>query len=93
MLQIGESADHRRNLLIRMLYDLLYGKLNDISNEEQPSVGQRSGYNVPLKRTAGRLNFEQDAGHPSQAKIHTLTACKSSPDWDGLRKTCYLFEC
>ena len=45
-LEIGESTEHRNNLLmlLRMLYDLSYGKLKDISNEiekQQPSIGQR----------------------------------------------------
>ena len=58
-LESGESSEHRNNLLmlLRMLYDLSYGKLKAISNEmekQQPSVGQRSGYNVPLERTEGR---------------------------------------
>ena len=47
-------------MLSRMLYDLSYGKLKDISNEiekKQPSVGQRSGYNVPLERREGRPKF------------------------------------
>ena len=61
-LEIGESTEHRNNLLmlLRMLYDLSYGKLKDISNEiekQQPSVGQRSGYNVPLERREGRPKF------------------------------------
>lgn len=61
-LEIGESTEHRSNLLmlLRMLYDLSYGKLKDISNEiekQQPSVGQRSGYNVPLEKTEGRPKF------------------------------------
>ena len=61
-LEIGESTEHRNNLLMlsRMLYDLSYGKLKDISNEiekKQPSVGQRSGYNVPLERREGRPKF------------------------------------
>ena len=61
-LEIGESTEHRNNLLmlLRMLYDLSYGKLKDISNEiekEQPSVGQRSGYNVPLERREGQSKF------------------------------------
>ena len=53
-LEIGESRKYRNNyllMLLRMLYDLSYGKLKDISNEmekQQPSVGQRSGYNAPL---------------------------------------------
>ena len=61
-LEIGESTEHRNNLLmlLRMLYDLSYGKLKDISKEiekQQPSVGQRSGYNVPLKRREDRPKF------------------------------------
>ena len=61
-LEIGESTEHRNNLLmlLRMLYDLSYGKLKDISNEiekQQPSVGQRSGYNVPLERREDRPKF------------------------------------
>ena len=34
-LEIGESTEDRNNLLmlLRMLYDLSYGKLKDISNE------------------------------------------------------------
>ena len=57
-----ESTEHRNNLLmlLRMLYDLSYGKLKDISNEiekQQPSIGQRSGYNVPLEGTEGRPKF------------------------------------
>ena len=61
-LEIGESTEHRNNLLMlsRMLYDLSYGKLKDISNEiekKQSSVGQRSGYNVPLERREGRPKF------------------------------------
>ena len=55
-------TEHRNNLLLllRMLYDLWYGKLKDISNEiekQQLSVSQRSGYNVPLERTEGRPKF------------------------------------
>ena len=61
-LEIGESTEHRNNLLmlLRMLYDLSYGKLKDISNEiekQQSSVGQRSGYNVPLERREDRPKF------------------------------------
>ena len=61
-LEISESTEHRNYLLmlLRMLYDLSYGKLKDISNEiekQQPSVGQRSGYNAPLERTEGWLKF------------------------------------
>ena len=47
-------------MLLRLLYDLWYGKLKDISNEiekQQPSVSQRSGNNVPLERTQGRPKF------------------------------------
>lgn len=47
-------------MLLRMLHDLSYVKLKDISNEmekQQPSVGQRSGYNVPLEKTEGRPKF------------------------------------
>ena len=62
ILEIGESTEHRNNLLmlLRLLYDLWYGKLKDISNEiekQQPSVSQRSGNNVPLERTEGRPKF------------------------------------
>lgn len=61
-LEIGESTEHRNNLLmlLRMLCDLSYGKLKNISSEtekQQPSVGQRSGYDVPLERTEGLPKF------------------------------------
>ena len=61
-LEIGESAEHRNDLLalLKMLYELAYGKLEEIFsqiNMEQVSLEQRSGYYVPLEKTGGRPKF------------------------------------
>ena len=61
-LEIGESAEHRNDLLalLKMLYELAYGKLEEIFsqiNMEQVSLEQRSGYFVPLKKTGGPPKF------------------------------------
>ena len=61
-LEIGESAEHRNDLLalLKVLYELAYGKLEEIFsqiNMEQVSLEQRSGYFVPLEKTGGRPKF------------------------------------
>lgn len=60
-LEIGKSTEYRNNrLMLLRMYDSSFGKLKNISSEiekQQPSVGQRFGYDVPLERTEGGPRF------------------------------------